>query len=218
MLEAALSETPIETSSEAAEGSTNGENEQRSARSRRGRQRGRQRATERHADLAKDEIVVGEDTQLELISDSDDTLPAADFVAPSPAKSIQTDAGEVAVTPDPNVASQAPTQEATVVNRPAPRAAAIAAVAPAAKPAAPLRFVGRSANDPRQNPHPVSEVEIVTESLVIDPSSFPPVQLPQPTRPQPPRAANDPRHNRAGSEAPVLIEGNAARESDPEQA
>ena len=48
-------------------------------------------------------------------------------------------------------------------------------------------------------------MEIITESLVIDPSSFPPVELPQPTRAQPPRAANDPRLGRAIAGAPDNI-------------
>jgi hypothetical protein len=52
-------------------------------------------------------------------------------------------------------------------------------------------------NDLRKNP----AIEVL---LSIDPSSFPPVELPQPTRPQPPRAANDPRHARAS------LAGNAA--------
>jgi hypothetical protein len=70
--------------------------------------------------------------------------------------------------------------------------------------------VGRAANDPRVSPRPVTEVEIVTESIEIDPSSFPPVPLPQPTRPQPPRAANDPRLLRDTG----MSAGNAALDID----
>jgi len=87
----------------------------------------------------------------------------------------------------------------------------------APRPATPVRRsrpTGRAANDPRVTPCPVTALEIVTESLIIDPSSFPPVELPRPTRPQPPRAANDPRHTRAAARA--AFEGNAAPELAPE--
>jgi ribonuclease E len=60
--------------------------------------------------------------------------------------------------------------------------------------------VGRVTNDPRINPRPVTELDIVTVSLVIDPSSFPPVELPVSTRPRPPRAANDPRIGRPAAD------------------
>ena len=60
------------------------------------------------------------------------------------------------------------------------------------------------------NPRRIADVEIITESLMIDPSSFPPVELPQPTRAQPPRAANDPRLGRAI--AGGQTQGNAALE------
>ena len=61
-------------------------------------------------------------------------------------------------------------------------------------------------------------MEIITESLVIDPSSFPPVELPHPTRAQPPRAANDPRARRTG--AATHTQGNAALDlsARPEEA
>jgi len=98
---------------------------------------------------------------------------------------------------------------------PAPAPALAARPAPAPRPARPT---GRPANDPRLSPRRVAEVEIITESLVIDPSSFPPVELPHPTRPQPPRAANDPRARRAG--AAVHTQGNAALalSAQPEEA
>ncbi|MBK6286607.1 MAG: ribonuclease E [Pseudomonadales bacterium] len=220
-LETALDASAVDTSGEAAETIINGESEQRSARPRRRRQRGRQRATERQGDLTQDEIDAGEDVQLDLIAEDDDTPSAADVVASPPvrvAEAIEATVDDVAVVADSDSGSKSPAPQTAVASKPWPEAAPIAVAAPVAKPAAPLRLVGRAANDPRQNPRPVAEVEIVTESLVIDPSRFPPVPLPQPTRPQPPRAANDPRHDRASNAVPVLTEGNAAVESNREQA
>jgi ribonuclease E len=103
--------------------------------------------------------------------------------------------------------SETPGEEAAPPAAPqsAPAPAIAARPAPAPRPARPT---GRPANDPRLSPRRVAEVEIVTESLVIDPSSFPPVELPHPTRPQPPRAANDPRVGKAAVVAPT--QGNAA--------
>jgi ribonuclease E len=85
-------------------------------------------------------------------------------------------------------------EAAPPASRPAPLVAATPVAAPAERK---IRPVGRAANDPRISPRPVASVEIITETLHIDPSSFPPVPLPQPTRPRPPRAANDPRIGRA---------------------
>ena len=103
--------------------------------------------------------------------------------------------------------SETPGEEAAPPAAPqsAPAPAIAARPAPAPRPARPT---GRPANDPRLSPRRVAEVEIVTESLVIDPSSFPPVELPHPTRPQPPRAANDPRVGKAAVVAHT--QGNAA--------
>jgi hypothetical protein len=75
------------------------------------------------------------------------------------------------------------------------RAAAESAPAAHRRPAR-ERLVGRAGNDPRINPQPVTSLEIVTESLLIDPTTFPPVDLPVSTRPKPPRAPNDPRIGR----------------------
>lgn len=101
--------------------------------------------------------------------------------------------------------SETPSEETAPPAAPAPAPAMVARPAPAPRPARPT---GRPANDPRLSPRRVAEVEIVTESLVIDPSSFPPVELPHPTRPQPPRAANDPRVGKAAVVAHTR--GNAA--------
>ena len=118
--------------------------------------------------------------------------------------------------------AMAPRQE-TVREEAAPPVAPVPAPAPAlaARPAPaprPTRPTGRPANDPRLSPRRVAEVEIITESLVIDPSSFPPVELPRPTRAQPPRAANDPRARRTG--AATHTQGNAALDlsARPEEA
>ncbi len=91
--------------------------------------------------------------------------------------------------------------EAPEAEEPAQADAGVAAArelspTPTASPAPTTRFVGRAANDPRDNPRQSADIEIATERLVIDPSTFPPVEPPQSTRPAPPRAANDPRNRR----------------------
>ncbi|HEY9033731.1 MAG TPA: ribonuclease E [Pseudomonadales bacterium] len=68
-------------------------------------------------------------------------------------------------------------------------------VEPAAKPAAgndkPVpRSTARASNDPRDNPRP-AHTDIT--SIAWQPAELPPLVLPQPTRPAPERAANDPR-------------------------
>jgi ribonuclease E len=111
----------------------------------------------------------------------------------------------------PELASGGTTTQAAPQTDVAPAEVATAAteVAPARKPVETppktpaatrtvvVRPVGRAANDPRIKPRRITEVEIVTETLQIDPSRFPPVALPRPTRQTPPRAANDPRLARA---------------------
>ena len=111
----------------------------------------------------------------------------------------------------PELASGGTTTQAAPQTDVAPAEVATAAteVAPARKPVETppktpaatrtvvVRPLGRAANDPRIKPRRITEVEIVTETLQIDPSRFPPVALPRPTRQTPPRAANDPRLARA---------------------
>ena len=48
----------------------------------------------------------------------------------------------------------------------------------------------RAANDPRDLPKPVNAV---VESVEFKPAELGPLVIPQPTREEPPRAANDPR-------------------------
>ena len=66
---------------------------------------------------------------------------------------------------------------------------------PAAAPAAePTRSKGRAANDPRDNPNKV-DAEVI--STVWQAPELGPLIVPQPSRPQPARAANDPRNKNA---------------------
>jgi ribonuclease E len=53
----------------------------------------------------------------------------------------------------------------------------------------------RADNDPRINPKKVTDVEITT--LILKPTEKPAIEIPRPTRPQPERAANDPRKSRS---------------------
>jgi ribonuclease E len=52
---------------------------------------------------------------------------------------------------------------------------------------------GRASNDPRDNPAPVTSLEVRTEIVDLALRVSAPLQIPSPVRPQPPRAANDPR-------------------------
>jgi ribonuclease E len=184
---------------EAPDVSTSIEGERgRRSRGRRGRGR---RGAGQGGEAESQEEGAQEIEQMQLIEPAAEIEPAATpaevvLERTSPAATAQALAAE----PEPSPAPQAavPPQATVPVSAPPVRPA------PAVQPPRPT---GRAANDPRINPRPVAEVEIVTESLVIDPSSFPPVELPQPTRPQPPRAANDPRLARV---AAVTTHGNAA--------
>jgi len=133
--------------------------------------------------------------------------------APQPSRSEPAPAETVAMAPR----QETVREDAAPPVAPAPAPAPALAARPAPAPR-PTRPTGRPANDPRLSPRRVAEVEIITESLVIDPSSFPPVELPRPTRAQPPRAANDPRARRTG--AATHTQGNAALDlsARPEEA
>jgi ribonuclease E len=153
----------------------------RAQRSRRRRPRGRRRGGER------DESMPGD------VTESIDVQPEELDEAPEVAATARADSS---VAPEPEFVPMPRAEpEAARASRPAPVLAAVP-VAPAPVERK-IRPVGRPANDPRISPRPVASVEIITETLHIDPSSFPPVPLPQPTRPRPPRAANDPRMGRA---------------------
>ncbi len=222
-------ETRAETLAEvdASEAGTSAEGERtRRSRGRRGRGRGRTGVT---TDTTSTEEIDGEQSpgQMELI----DAAPQATEAEPP---AVEAQAAEA----EPPVASESPAlseplapqavtetaPHASVAPEPEPVPVAAPAAAPApaktpvpAKAAAPARTTvprpaGRVPNDPRITPRPVREVEIVTESLVIDPSSFPPVELPRPTRAAPPRSANDPRLGRT----PHLAQGNAALDLTPQ--
>jgi len=173
---------------------------------RRPRQRGRQRAAERTE--GETPVFAGEaEAQLELISEGEQHATAR--AEAGPAAVARETAPETEGAPAEPAAPAGVEAKTATTERPTPTAAKEKHAPPAAEPPQPKvqpRFVGRAANDPRVLPRPVTEVEIVTESIEIDPSSFPPVPLPQPTRPQPPRAANDPRLLRDTS----VSAGNAA--------
>ncbi len=120
-LETALDASAVDTSGEAAETIINGESEQRSARPRRRRQRGRQRATERQGDLTQDEIDAGEDAQLDLIAEDDDTPSAADVVASPPVRvveAIEATVDDVAVVADSDSDSKSPAPQTAVASKP----------------------------------------------------------------------------------------------------
>ena len=82
------------------------------------------------------------------------------------------------------VAPKAVTPE-TKPSEPEQAAASTETSAPAQKTSA------RASNDPRATPKPVTDTAIETVSVAV--VEKPPVELPRPTRPKPPRSANDPR-------------------------
>jgi len=204
------SATPGETDREpSVEGERNGR--------RRRRGRGRRRSGER----TEGSVSEADSEQIELLddeSDGEESEAETAFATPrmeteeSFAEShddLDADAGvdeAREVYPDtPTQAAPEPPRAAAAPAKPA-KAAVVAAAAPVKRE----RVVGRVSNDPRINPRPVKELDIVTESLVIDPSSFPPVELPVSTRPRPPRAANDPR---IGRTAPAVASGEGIAEN-----
>jgi len=189
---------------------TDGEREPLAEGERSGRRRRRGRGRRRGGERTEANGNESDSEQIELLDDEADegdaeSAPVSPSVeAEDAAEGIGSDvyadeadeeqapeAREVIAQPAPEAprASAAPAMPAM----PAKAAVVVAAPAPVMRE----RVVGRVSNDPRINPRPVKELEIVTESLVIDPSSFPPVELPVSTRPRPPRAANDPRIGRA---------------------
>ena len=195
----------------------NGTEAERTGRRRR-RGRGRRRSGERTETESSESD--SDSDQIELLDETGDEQDQEESVAsprvlpetnqepdealaegqePEQAHSEQSDEGAyteeaqapIAVATQPAVQRPAPTPQA-----PAPRVVMVAAAA-VPSPLPRERVVGRVTNDPRISPRPVQELEIITESLVIDPSSFPPVQIPESTRARPPRSANDPRIGRA---------------------
>ncbi|HSG60547.1 MAG TPA: ribonuclease E [Pseudomonadales bacterium] len=63
-----------------------------------------------------------------------------------------------------------------------------------------VRNTQRAANDPRDKPSPVTDITITTEIVDLSARVTAPLQIPSPQRPQPARAANDPRGPRTISE------------------
>ena len=186
---------------------TDGEREPLAEGERSGRRRRRGRGRRRGGERTEANGNESDSEQIELLDDEADegdaeSAPVSPSVeAEDAAEGIGSD-----VYADEADEEQAP-EAREVIAQPAPEAprasaapampAKAAVVVSAPAPVMRERVVGRVSNDPRINPRPVKELEIVTESLVIDPSSFPPVELPVSTRPRPPRAANDPRIGRA---------------------
>jgi len=174
-------------------------------------------ATEQAVPTFSPEPITASETP-DVSEEDDEQAPQATFVAdplPQAARSeaeaaSDEESASSESAPAASAVARAPEEAATQPEETEAAQAEEPAQAQAEEPAAPpARFTGRAANDPRSMPRPVGEIEIISEHLVIDPSTFPPVPLPQPTRPQPPRAANDPRIGRE----PVSA-GNAALEVD----
>lgn len=198
-LQAVADDTGV-SSTDQPEREATAEGERSGRRRRRGR--GRRRGGERNESGATDTDA----EQIELLDDEagtddaeasdEDTAPVA-FQTDSDAGADEEPVIEAAEEP----AREAPAaQAAPEAPRPAPaKPVKAAVVVPAPAPVQRERVIGRVSNDPRINPRPVTELDIVTESIVIDPSSFPPVALPVSTRPRPPRAANDPRIGRVAA-------------------
>ncbi len=212
--EAAETTEPGDTTGAVAEGDRT-----RRPRGRRGRGRGRSGAA---AERTSAEEMIDEERrpdQMELISALEPSV-AADVAAEEPITAPATPEAptpsqiatpRAAVMPEAVFASEATAAESEPVPVKAP--AKSAARPTSVTRAVVVHPVGRAANDPRINPRRVTEVEIITESLLIDPSQFPPVELPRPTREAPPRAANDPRLARK----PVQAQGSAAIDLSAQQ-
>ena len=197
-----------------------GERENGAEGERTGRRRRRGRGRRRGGDRPETAGAEGDSEQIELLDDESEesgtdsagitTTEEEALQATADDTSEETGEFEETAAPVTQVRPEVPAQaEAPQATRsPAvPKPAVVAAVA-APVPVKRERVVGRVSNDPRINPRPVVELEIVTESIVIDPASFPPVELPISTRPRPPRAANDPRIGRspAGPESEGVAE------------
>jgi ribonuclease E len=98
-----------------------------------------------------------------------------------------TDAPVVAQ-PESAIPAEEPTVDSVVA---APKAKAVKPAVIAAPLA--VRNTQRAANDPRDKPAPVTDLTINTEIVDLSARVTAPLQIPSPQRPQPPRAANDPR-------------------------
>lgn len=117
---------------------------------------------------------------------------------------------EAPVTEEAPVADEAPVVEEASVVEEAPaveevaevEAAPVAKAAPAVEKVAVVRNTQRAANDPRDKPAPVTELTINTEIVDLAARITKPLEIPAPSRPQPPRASNDPRGPRETNEAP----------------
>jgi ribonuclease E len=122
---------------------------------------------------------------------STDSEPEAVTVPVVPGSTVQRAEGQDANTADiaeaPNALASSPEAATAVKTGQAP-----AAPQPAGEPAMPVRPAGRAANDPRDNPKPQTELEILTERPVPM-EGLPPAQPVIPQRGPQPRATNDPR-------------------------
>ncbi len=122
---------------------------------------------------------------------STDSEPEAVTVPVVAGSTVQRAEGQDANTADiaqaPNALASSPEAAAAVKTGQAP-----AAPKPADEPAMPARPAGRAANDPRDNPKPQTELEILTERPVPM-EGLPPAQPVIPQRGPQPRATNDPR-------------------------
>lgn len=112
--------------------------------------------------------------------------PVAPAKAEAPAEpKAETSAAEAAPAPSAKVAAE-------------PKAVAKAPVAAEVAPKQPKeRFLGRASNDPRDQPKPVTTVEVQTSVPTPAPLDASVMASPDADRPTPARAPNDPRNSRA---------------------
>ena len=127
------------------------------------------------------EMVIEEPKETSIINEVvTEEAPAAPKKAPAKAK--KSTKAKAAVKSEPAVEATVATAKATRNNK-------------------------RAENDPREKPVPVIDLVINTEVVDLAARTTAPLVIPSPTRPQPARAVNDPRGQRAATEeAPVTAE------------